>query len=68
VGEQSELYVDPATKRGKNFRRRFRMPMKNFRKIMALIREENWFPSYEIRNAKKKDPSFFMNDLECPSS
>jgi hypothetical protein len=43
--------MDPTTRRGKKFRRRFRMPMKNFREIMALIREEKWFPTYEKKNA-----------------
>ena len=51
VGEQSELYMDPATRRGKKFRRRYRMPKKNFRKTMASIREGNWFPTYKIKNA-----------------
>ena len=27
------------------------MPMRNFREIMALIREEKWSPPYEMKNA-----------------
>jgi hypothetical protein len=43
--------MDPPTRRGEKFRRRFRMPMKNFTEIMALIREEKWFPTFEKKNA-----------------
>jgi hypothetical protein len=47
--------MDPTKRRGKKFRRRFRMPMKNFREIMALIREEKWFPTYEMKDALGKE-------------
>ena len=33
------------------FRRRFRMPYDEFRKLVAMAREEQWFPAYERVNA-----------------
>ena len=51
VGERSEQCMSPLKKRGKKFRRRFRMPMASFRALMTEIREDNWFPTYEKKNA-----------------
>lgn len=51
VGPRSELCMNPLKKRGKKFRRRFRMPMKSFKELMIEIRQDNWFPTYEKKNA-----------------
>lgn len=51
VGERSGQCMNPLKKRGKKFRRRFRMPMASFRALITEIREDNWFPTYEKKNA-----------------
>lgn len=53
--EQSERCMDPRKKRGKKFRRRFRMPMKCFRELMGIIRDEIWFDKAEKPNALGQD-------------
>jgi hypothetical protein len=38
-------------KRARQFRRRFRMPLEQFRELIQIIRTENWFPMYEKPDA-----------------
>lgn len=51
VGDRHVLCLNPAKKRGRKFRRRFRMPMTSFLGLMKTIREEIWFPESEKVNA-----------------
>lgn len=51
VGEKHVLCLNPSKKRGRKFRRRFRMTMTSFLGFIKIIREENWFPECEKRNA-----------------
>lgn len=41
---------NPESRKGKKFRRRFRMPYNEFKKLIDIIREENWFPMVEKVN------------------